>query len=212
MPMVLPGALFLLCRPALSAAERQFFVFPAFVYFASTLASQFASVTEGLVSTAYVWLLLYLILFGRLSAWRLSLILLLSIGCLRLHEEKSFLGPLLIAAGWMRWRHGTPSQPARLALFLALLAILASAVVGSYWILFPYAPEERARAGISAVTAAPRCQRSASQASAPRQPYCRQKRFRTTSNSPTSTTISVSWLSRCICVRSTANLLAVSCP
>ena len=141
---VLPGVLFLLCRLALPAAERRFFVFPAFVYFAGTLASQFASVTEGLVSTAYVWLLLYLILFGRLTAWRLSLILLLSIGCLRLHEEMSFLGPLLIAAVWLRWRDATPPQPARLALGLALLAILASAVVGSYWILFPYAPEERA--------------------------------------------------------------------
>lgn len=141
---LLPGALFLLSGLALSAVERRFLVFPAFVYFAGTLAAQFASVTEGLVATAYVWLLFYLLLFGRLSAWRLSLILLLSLGCLRLHEEMSFLGPLLIVAGWLRWREATPPQPARLVLGLALLTILASAVIGIYWILFPYAPDERA--------------------------------------------------------------------
>ncbi len=141
---VLPGVLFLLCGLILAAGERRFLVFPAFVYFAGTLAAQFASVTEGLVSTAYVWLLFYLILFGRFSASRLSLILLLSFGCLRLHEEMSFLGPLLIAAGCLRWRDAMPPRLAQLALGLALLAILASAVVGTYWILFPYAPEERA--------------------------------------------------------------------
>jgi hypothetical protein len=56
----------------------------------------------------------------------------------------SFLGPLLIAAGWLRWRDAAPSRFACLVFGLALLAILASAVVGTYWILFPYAPHERA--------------------------------------------------------------------
>ena len=67
---VLPGVIFLLSGAALPSAERQFFVFPAFVYFAGTLATQFASVTEGLVAIPYVWLVLYLILFGQLSAWK----------------------------------------------------------------------------------------------------------------------------------------------
>ncbi len=141
---VLPGAIFLLSGAALPPVERRFFVFPAFVYFAGTLASQFASVTEGLVSVAYVWLLLYLILFGPLSAWRFSLILLLSIGCLRLHEAMSFLGPLLIVAVWLRWRYATPSPLTQFAFGLTLVLILASATVGTYWVLFPYAPAERA--------------------------------------------------------------------
>ncbi len=141
---VLPGVIFLLSGAALPAVERRFFVFPAFVYFAGTLAAQFASVTEGLVAVPYVWLVLYLVLFGQLSAWRLSLILLLSVGCLRLHEATSFLGPLLIAAVWLRWRDATLPRLAQFAFGLSLLAILASATVGTYWVLFPYAPEERA--------------------------------------------------------------------
>ena len=55
---VLPGVIFLLSGAALPPVERQFFVFPAFVYFAGTLATQFASVTEGLVAIPYVWLVL----------------------------------------------------------------------------------------------------------------------------------------------------------
>jgi hypothetical protein len=141
---VLPGVIFLLSAAALPPVERQFFVFPAFVYFAGTLATQFASVTEGLVAIPYVWLVLYLILFGQLSALRFSLILLLSVGCLRLHEAMSFLGPLLFAAVWLRWRDATLTSLAQFAFGLILLAILASATVGTYWVLFPYAPEERA--------------------------------------------------------------------
>lgn len=140
---VLPGLVFLLCRTTLPAVRRQFLVFPAFTYFAGTLAAQFASVAEGLVSTAYVWLLLYLILFGQLSTWRLSLILLLSIGSLRLHEQMSFLGPVLMAAVWMR-RRDLKTQPARLALGFAFLAMLASAAIGTCSVLFPSAPWDRA--------------------------------------------------------------------
>ncbi len=140
---VLPGCVFLLCAAALPAIERRFVVFPAFTYFAGTLAAQFFSVAEGLVATAYVWLLLYLILFGRLSGWRLGLILLLSVGSLHLHEEMSFLGPVLIAAGCLRWRDAKPHS-ARLVLGLALLAIVASSAVGAYWVLFPASPSEAA--------------------------------------------------------------------
>jgi hypothetical protein len=117
-------------------------VFPAYAYFAGTLAAQFAN-SEGLVATAYLWLLLYLILFGQFEVWRLSLILLLSTFCVRLHEETSFLGPVLIAAGWLRWRD-VMTQSARLALGLALLAILASTTVSTYEALFPSNPPQRA--------------------------------------------------------------------
>jgi hypothetical protein len=87
---MLPGFIILSCRYALPAEERQFFVFPAFAYFGGILAAQFASVTEGLVATAYIWFLFYLILFGQLSIWRLGLIAALSIGSIRLHEEMLF--------------------------------------------------------------------------------------------------------------------------
>jgi hypothetical protein len=139
---VLPGFVFLLCSLVLSRAEGQFFVFPAFVYFAGTLSAQFASVAEGLVSTAYVWLLFYLLMFGQLFVWRLGLILLLSVGAILLHEEMSFLGPVLIAAGWLRWRDAT-TRPAQLALGLAVLAIIISTAVGTWWALFPSAPPDR---------------------------------------------------------------------
>jgi hypothetical protein len=139
---VLPGFVFLLCYLVLSRAERWFFVFPAFVYFAGILSAQFASVTEGLVSTAYVWLLFYLLLFGQLSVWGLGLILLLSVGAIVLHEEMSFLGPVLIAAGWLRWRD-VKTRPAQLALGLAMLAITIGTAVGTWWALLPHTPQSR---------------------------------------------------------------------
>ena len=139
---VLPGFVFLLCYLVLSRAERWFFVFPAFVYFAGILSAQFASVTEGLVSTAYVWLLLYLLLFGQLSVWGLGFILLLSVGAIVLHEEMSFLGPVLIAAGWLRWCD-VKTRPAQLVLGLAVLAITIGTAVGAWWALFTQAPQNR---------------------------------------------------------------------
>jgi hypothetical protein len=100
---VLPGLFILLCLPALPMGERRFFIFPAFVYFARTLSAQFASVTEGLVATSYFWLLLCLIVFGRLTILRSVMIMLLAAGTVRLHEEMVFLGPLLAASCAMRW-------------------------------------------------------------------------------------------------------------
>ena len=139
---LLPGAVFILCRTALPAAERQYLIFPAFVYFAGVLSAQFAGVTEGLFSTAYLWLLLYLILFGCLSPGRLGLILVLSIGSIRLHEETSFLALLLLSAAWLR-RGDATSRTGRTLLYLILVTILVSAFVGAYWCLYPANPSQR---------------------------------------------------------------------
>jgi hypothetical protein len=133
---MLPGFIILSCRYALPAEERQFFVFPAFAYFGGILAAQFASVTEGLVATAYIWFLFYLILFGQLSIWRLGLIAALSIGSIRLHEEMLFLGPVLMAGVWLRWRD-VITQSARIVFALAILMLLAGTVIGTYRVLFP---------------------------------------------------------------------------
>lgn len=143
---VMPGAILLLCRAALPAAESRYLVFPAFVYFAGTLSAQFASTVEGLIAVPYIWLIFYLILFGVLSPARLCLILLLSIGTIRMHEQMSFLAPFLVVASGFRWRElTTPAQ--RLILGLAVVAMLVSTAFGAYPALYPamHYPAERAQ-------------------------------------------------------------------
>ena len=44
---LLPGLIILLCLQAMPTAERHFFIFPCFVYFAGILSGQFASHLEG---------------------------------------------------------------------------------------------------------------------------------------------------------------------
>ena len=139
----LPGLGFLLCGVPLRGAETRFLLFPAYTYFAGTLAAGFFSISEGLVATAYVWLVFYLLLFGRLSTWKTILILTMSLGTLHLHEEMSFLGPLLLVSGCLRWRDAK-SAPARVFLVLALAAFFAGAIIGAYRILFPTSPSEAA--------------------------------------------------------------------
>jgi hypothetical protein len=133
---LLPGLGFLQCLAILPKLDRRFFVFPAFVYFAGTLSAGFASVTEGLVATAYLWVLLCLLVFGRSTLWRSLAILSLSIGTLRLHEEVLFLGPILAAASYFRLK--TESRRFdRAILVVATVALLGGAAIGAAGVVFP---------------------------------------------------------------------------
>jgi hypothetical protein len=133
---LLPGLGFLLCLAVTPRAERRYLIFPAFVYFAGTLSAAFASVTEGLLSTAYLWVLLFLIVFGENTLPRLTAILVLSVGTLRLHEEMLFLGPVLAAALLLRARSSRRSMD-RGILAVAALAVLGGAAIGLWGVLFP---------------------------------------------------------------------------
>jgi hypothetical protein len=139
---LLPGLIILLCLPALPSDERHFFIFPAFAYFAGTLSAQFASDIEGLVATSYFWLLLCLITFGRLTIFRLALIAVLAVGSLRLHEQMSFLGPILVVACALRWRDERRLLP-RIVLSIVALCSIASAVIGAEYINHPFSAHAR---------------------------------------------------------------------
>jgi hypothetical protein len=139
---LLPGLIILLCLPAIPTAERHFFIFPCFVYFAGILSGQFASQIEGLVATSYFWLLLCLITFGQLTMLRLAFIALLAVGIIHLHEQMSFLGPILVVSCAMRWQH-EQRLLARIVLSVAALCALASTVIAAHYVLHPVHPVER---------------------------------------------------------------------
>jgi hypothetical protein len=139
---ILPGIVVLLTLPALPAGDRRFFVFPAFVYFAGTLSAQFVSASEGLVATPYFWLLLFLITFGRFTILRLALVAVLAAGSLHLHEQMLFLGPILAISCVLRWPNERHLLP-RIALSVAVLCALASAVNGGRYVLHPFSAFER---------------------------------------------------------------------
>lgn len=139
---LMPGVIILLCLPAMPTGERHFFIFPAFVYFAGTLSAQFASVTEGLVATSYFWLLLCLVTFGQLTILRLVLVAMLAVGILDLHEQTSFLGPILFVSCAIRWR-GEPRLLPRVILALVAVSALAGTVTGVYFILRPFSADDR---------------------------------------------------------------------
>jgi hypothetical protein len=133
---LLPGLIILLCVPALPAGERHFFIFPCFVYFAGILSAEFASVTEGSIATSYFWLLLCLIVFGHLTLLRLAFIAVLAVGSLSLHEQMSFLGPILAVSCAMRGWHER-SLLSRVVLSAVALCALASSVIATHHILHP---------------------------------------------------------------------------
>jgi hypothetical protein len=141
---LLPGLIILLCLPALPTGERRFFIFPAFVYFAGTLSAQFASVVEDLVATSYFWLLLILIAFGRLTILRVSMIAVLAVASLRLHESMLFLGPLLVASCIMRLRYEKDLLP-RIVLSAVALCELVSAGIAAASVLYPDSVGDRDR-------------------------------------------------------------------
>ncbi len=139
---LLPGLIILLCWPALAPAERPFFAFPAFAFFAGILGAQFASVTEGLVATACFWLQLCLVAFGTMTAGRAALILLLAAGTFHMHEEMAFLAPVLALACLLRARR--ESLPGlRGALAAAALLDAVGALAAALMILHPVDATER---------------------------------------------------------------------
>jgi hypothetical protein len=139
---LLPGLIILLCLPAMPTAERHFFIFPCFVYFAGILSAQFASVMEGLVATSYFWLLLSLIAFGRLTILRLAFIAVFAVGSVRLHEQMLFLGPILIVSCVMRLRR-EPRLLSRSVLLVAALCALAATLVAAHDVIHPIDVAER---------------------------------------------------------------------
>jgi hypothetical protein len=139
---LLPGLIILLCLPVLQVQERHFFIFPAFVYFAGTLSAQLASVSEGLVATSYFWLLLCLIAFGHFTVLRLALVAVLAVGILVLHEQISFLGPILFVSCAIRWRREPRLLP-RIILAIAAVCALAGTVIAAYFVLQPVYVAER---------------------------------------------------------------------
>jgi hypothetical protein len=139
---LLPGLIILLCLPVLPTGKSHFFIFPAFVYFAGILSAQFASVTEGLIATSYFWLLLCLITFGQLTILRLGFIAVLAVGIIDLHEQTSFLGPILFVTCAIRWRGEQRLLP-RIILALAAVCAFASTVIGAYLVFHPLYLAER---------------------------------------------------------------------
>jgi hypothetical protein len=127
---------------ALPRPERRFFLFPVFVFLGGSMGSAFASVADGATAAAYAWLLFLLLLFGPLTRLRLAVILLLSLGSLRLHEEMAFLGPILAVTALLR-----PSQSAPMALrsglILATSLLALSSVIEWHYVLTPHSVGNR---------------------------------------------------------------------
>jgi hypothetical protein len=133
---LLPLLLTLCCCAVLPPRERAFGLFPIFVFLAAAMSAAFASVADGPTAAAYSWLLLLLILFGRLSRWRLMAILVLAAGAIRLHEATAFLGPILVFACLWRCR-ARESRAARLILLLAALMVAVGCGIAVHDVLHP---------------------------------------------------------------------------
>jgi hypothetical protein len=136
---VIPGLLFGLCYVLLPPARRLYFVFPAFAYFGGTLSAALASITEGLLATAYLWCLFILLAFGPESRLLRGAVLLLALGTLSLHEATWFLNPLLLLPCLGRWRSGT-SRESRMTWGLAAVLLSLGALAGLYWTIHPFHP------------------------------------------------------------------------
>jgi hypothetical protein len=139
---LLPGLIILLCLPAIPTRERHLFIFPCFAYFAGTLSAQFASVAEGLVATSYFWLLLCLVTFGHFTILRLALVAVLAVGTIHLHEQISFLGPILVVSCAMRWRCEPRLLP-RIVLAVTALCAFAGTVIAADHVLHPAYVDDR---------------------------------------------------------------------
>jgi hypothetical protein len=133
---LMPLLLTLACLAVLPQAERAFGLFPVFVFLAASMGAAFASVADGSTAAAYVWLLFLLILFGRLTYLRLTGILLLAAGAVRLHEAMAFLGPILAFA--CLWRCRSAESPAgRTILLLAGILVVLGCAISIHDVLHP---------------------------------------------------------------------------
>ncbi|MCB8874689.1 hypothetical protein [Acidisoma silvae] len=115
---------------------------PVFVFLTGAMATAFASVADGPCAAAYCCLLFLLVAIAPLTPARLSLILFLSAGCLRLYESTVVIGPLLILACVSRARKTTGC--ARWILCIAALCLAIGSLHAAYDILHPRVPANRA--------------------------------------------------------------------
>ena len=133
---ILPLLVIALCFGILPQHRRAFFLLPAFATFGGIYAAWYVPIAEGLLATAYFWLLFYLLLFAHdAPRWRI-LIVALAIPTLALDEPMAFLAPVLALAALRR--RGALSAP--LALWF-----LAVALHAGWEILHPYNTANRDR-------------------------------------------------------------------
>jgi hypothetical protein len=140
---LMPLALTLACLAVLPAADRGYGLFPVLVFLAASMSAAFASVADGATAAAYAWLLLLLILFGRLTRLRLLGILLLAAGAVRLHEAMAFLGPILGAACLLRCL-SAKNRSSQVVLVLAAMLLMAGCAVAIHDVLHPRVAANRA--------------------------------------------------------------------
>jgi hypothetical protein len=133
---LMPLALTLASLAVLPPADRAYSLFPVLIFLAASMSAAFASVADGPTATAYAWLLFVLVLFGRLTRLRLTGILLLALGALRLHEAMAFLGPML-AFACLRRRRSAETRAAQASLLLAALLITLGCVISIHDVLHP---------------------------------------------------------------------------
>ncbi|MFT8891674.1 MAG: hypothetical protein ABF888_07520, partial [Acetobacter papayae] len=139
---IMPGLFILASCLVMSAKDRVLAVFPVFIYFSTILSSQFASVTEGLVATAYFWFLLTLIVYGNFGLIHKIIVSFLALGCLRLQEGMIFLGPLLVFVCVLRFRRETRLWNKVILAFVAVCGLVSAAIAVGY-ALYPVDAGER---------------------------------------------------------------------
>ncbi len=125
---LMPLLLTLACIAVLPRAAHAYGLFPVFVFLAAAMGAAFASVADGSTAAAYAWLLLLMVMFGRLTRPRLAGILLLAAGALRLHEAMAFLGPILAFACLWRCRSAETTAGRTVLLLAAILVMLGCAI------------------------------------------------------------------------------------
>ena len=133
---LMPLALTLACLAVVPAADRAYALFPVLIFLAASMSAAVASVADGPTAAAYSWLLLLLILFGRLTRWRLGGILVLAAGAVRLHEAMAFLGPILSLACLLRCL-SVNGRSARAMLWVAAALIMLGCAVAIHNVLHP---------------------------------------------------------------------------
>jgi hypothetical protein len=133
---LMPLLLTLASIAVLPPGKRAYGLFPVFVFLAASMGAAVASVADGSAAAAYAWLLFLQVLFGRLTRLRLTGMLLLAAGTLRLHEAMAFLGPILAFA--CLWRcNSAETRTARAVLLLAALLITLGCAISIHDVLHP---------------------------------------------------------------------------
>lgn len=126
---------------ALPAEKKHLFLFPLLTVFAGTLGLGFGVMSSGSTTAAYVWLLLFLILFRADRARGLDLAVALAVPAVWMGEAMVFLAPLIVVAAATRLRRarGLDAWLLGAVIVWMLIAIGAQA----HWIVNPTRPEHR---------------------------------------------------------------------